>query len=465
MRRTGASIILLAGLIVLPGRVLAQSAAAPAASVDPVAEVRAKLAAAEAAHPGNTPEIADALMALVQRERITRQIGPETDALAQRALDVSSAAAGKDSILYASALASRAKLYVSEDRPEQGRPLAEQALEIARRVAPGTNDMAMVADALDKICWALHDKPCALHAAEEAVAAIRASGPGNDLYLASMLQDMAQIQLTMQDVAGARAAMIESAAIVDRQDKPAPSMAVLESNAGAFFSRQNQPDEAMVHLKKSLALSEKLYGPDSVQVAYATRNLGGLDEKLGRSRESAEQYDRALALFRKWYGPTHTYTANAEEDYARALAQWGTLPQALDLALHAQKSYREYSTLCLRVMPMRQALELVKSTSTPVNVALSIVARHPELGTAAVYQEEIRSRGLVAEEMARRQASLNRSNDPQIAELLKELDNERSAAIKSSGSTATGAENLQAYNDSTVRMEHIERTLAERQQF
>jgi CHAT domain-containing protein len=465
MDRWRHSVLAFAVIALLPLAAGARPQAPEGPALDPVAEARANLAATEAAHPGNSPELVNALLEMVQRERVVRKTSPETMELAKRALTVAEAVQGKESTLYAQALAGMAKLDLSENHPEMGRPKAEQALEIARRTAPGSRALAEVADALDKICFALADNACALSAAEQAVAAERASHAPDELYLASMLQDLGQIRLRVHDSAGARAAVLESVAIVDRQTTPQRAMAVLESNAGAFFSLTGQQAEAAVHLNKAMALSASLYGPDSIQVGYALDHLGLMYARAGRFGDAVPLMERSLDLHRKWYGAEHDQTAILESQYARLLAANGKLSEALQRAIEAHTSQRNYFSLAVRVMPEGQALALAERESQALDLGLSVVVRNPDAGLEPVFQEEIRSRAQVAEEMALRQASLNRSNDPEIAALLKQLDKERSAVLDSSGagkSETPGNGIQQAYTDATVRMNRIERELAER---
>ena len=88
-----------------------QPAAAPPADsnpqpiADPVAEARAELRAAEAAHPGNTVEVANALNKLVGIEVQERGDIQESQGLANRELAVAEAVAGKRSKLYVAASA------------------------------------------------------------------------------------------------------------------------------------------------------------------------------------------------------------------------------------------------------------------------------------------------------------------------------------------------------------------------
>jgi CHAT domain-containing protein len=197
-------------------------------------------------------------------------------------------------------------------------------------------------------------------------------------------------------------------------------------------------------------------------VGYSDGYLAELYMAQGRMKEATQMLDDALTLFRHWYGPTHLRTTDMERSYAGILAASGSLNRALELALQAHVSRREAFSLAVRVLPERQALAFGMNTADSIGIALSIVSKHPDLGTPQVYQEVIRSRALVAEEMAKRQASLNRSNDPEIAAMLAELDKERAAALKSTSSSQNGQGVQQVYTDALTQMEKLERQLAER---
>jgi CHAT domain-containing protein len=443
----------------------AAQGSAPAGPQNPEPEVlvqaRATLAAAEAEHPGNTVEVANALTNLVQRETVARRISDETLELSKRALAVSEAAQGRQSTLYAFALSGLAKVYVAMDHPELGRPLVEQAVEIAQRTAPGTLDLAQIADAWDKVCFALGDRPCSLRAGQMAIAAVRAAPGDHDLYLASMLQDQAQNLLGALDSSGARAAVEESVAIIDRQARPAPSMAVLEANAGLFFSIAGQTDESLIHLKKALELSSTFYGADSVQTGYAYINLASLNSSLGDFDAAFAEWDKGLSLIRKWYGPTHTRTSHNETAYAGALIAGGRLPEAVDMALRAHQAYRQNFSLSIRVLPEAQALAFARTQGDSLDLAVSVVVSHSEIQPASVYQEEIRSRALVAEEMAQRQVALNRNDDPEVARLLNELDAERATLLSARSASQPGTATSLA-SVAAGKMEQTERALAER---
>ena len=451
-------------LFAADAQLLQGQAAVQNETADPIVQARERLAAAQSAHPVNRADVTNGLILLSLRLRISGKHADEAYEVAQQAVTAAEAVEGKESILYARALANLGKIYETMDHPEKGRPLAEQALEIAQKMAPGTHDLAEVADALGQLCLTLHDVPCALHADEEAVTAERASHYENELYLASMLQDLAELRRRTGDLEGTRAAMLESLTIVDRQPKATPAMAVLESNAGSYFLGVNQPEEAFAHLKKALEYSAAIYGEDSIQVARASEFLAAYYVGSGSIPEGRAQYEKALAICRKWYGPSHTMTARMEVSDADLLAAMGNHAEALGLALHAQQSQREYFSLAVRVLPERQALALERIIHPALNIALTLVNQDPTLDVRDVYQEEIRSRALVAEEMAQRRVSLNRNNDAEISLLLEELDKKRATLFAAREAKKQDEHLLLQIFDLNNQMEVIERKLAERSQ-
>jgi CHAT domain-containing protein len=73
----------------------------------------------------------------------------------------------------------------------------------------------------------------------------------------------------------------------------------------------------------------------------------------------------------------------------------------------------------------------------------------------------MRSRALVADEMARRQRNLNQANDPEVARLIAELNQARSAVIDAQNSANATDQGRESVRLATEKMETIERALAE----
>jgi CHAT domain-containing protein len=97
-----------------------------------------------------------------------------------------------------------------------------------------------------------------------------------------------------------------------------------------------------------------------------------------------------------------------------------------------------------------------------LDTSISVVLKHSDLPSAAIYQELIRSRALVADEMARRQENLNSNNDPETSRLLGELNQARSDLLAASNSAPDKISRADKVSAASGRMEKIERELAER---
>ena len=95
-----------------------------------------------------------------------------------------------------------------------------------------------------------------------------------------------------------------------------------------------------------------------------------------------------------------------------------------------------------RTLPERQALAYDATRPHGLDTSVSVLLKHRDLPSGEIYQEVVRSRALVADEMARRQKNLNSDNDPETGRLLKELNQARIDIFgqnsKSQGADKTG---------------------------
>jgi len=441
---------------------IAQQAQSPAATV-PAAhsleEGRAHLQAAEAAHPGNTEEVADALIELVYDETMASAVNGETLALAERATAVAEAAKGKESSLYALATAARSRVLLMMDRPELARPLAEEAVRIEQTIGASGQDLSDAAAALSLACEHDGDKACTLKMAEVQVAAMRSVKDGPPLDLATALVGLMHARRINADMIGGRAAADEATALADRAETGTPEWAIIENNVGGFYMLAGDFEKALAHLKKSMAMSTALYGPDSTMASGVIANLAYVEMCLGHSSDALAYYAQARILFAQNYGVTQSLTARIEAGYGYALGALGRDREAIDVEVKAHQLQREHIRLAIRLMPEQEALTMVNTSSESFNAAVSLATRDPEIGAEPVYQEVVRSRSLVAEEMAQRQAVLNRKLDPGVDALQQQFKQDEKAVMELQG-TAQAGRPATALRDATARMEQTERELA-----
>ena len=432
-----------------------QSAAAPAAN-DPVAAAQDALRAAEAAHPGNTVEVAQALDKLASATMAAGVTDASTLELAKREMAVAEAAAGPRSKLFVTALTTASGVSVEVNQSSEARVLAERALEIAKTEFPDAVEFAYAANALSDACEALGDRTCALNAGDAAIAEERKAGAAQEWDLVGSLSSRSADRDLTRDSAGAGEDMEEALAIAHRvrPDNDADT-GILESNAGTHYLRSQEFVKAIPHFQKSLEIIEKAYGPDSPVLQSIRGNLAEMYTRTG-------QFDLAWQNFKIALSNKHQTMFNlawSRRGYAQSLAAGGELQSAIEEGLGSSRMGREIFVLQARTLPEQQALSLYALRPSGLNVALSVIARHPDLASDDIFQEVARSRALVTEEMARRERNLNANSDPEVARLLKEMDAARADLLALEHDKA-GSDDTIA--QATSRMDAIERALAER---
>jgi len=437
-------------------------AAQQAASVDSpafkdLARAHAKVSAIESAHPGNSIELAEALHELAGLVSIGEFPNAEALPLANREVAVAMAVAGAQSTAYANGLSDTAEVYEDQNQLAEARPFAEQAYEIAHKLKDEETELH-VSQVLADICNALGDFACSLRVDEAAIAIERKPGPDHDWNLAATLSNLGDVKERMGDTAGAGAAIVESLAAALRSHPNDPLVAIIESNVGTYYLRQQKFSEAISHLNRAIEISTQTYGPNNADVLRIISNLADIYSRSGQFPLAWKTYEQTIGN----RSQTLDTVARLRVNYARSLASGGSLQAAIDEGLLAARMGRESFVLQARTLPERQALAYSEHRPKGLDAALSVLARHPEIPSANVYQEVVRSRALVADEMARREKNLNATNDPEIARRLKEMGEARVELLGLEAIAPGEQAKSRNLAEATERMEKIERALAER---
>jgi CHAT domain-containing protein/tetratricopeptide (TPR) repeat protein len=418
---------------------------------------RAQVSAVEAAHPGNTVELADALDKLVDSQTDASAVDAGTLADVTRELQVAEAAAGPRSKPYVDAMGRKVDGLVDLSRAADARPLAEQSVAIAEKEFPNTEQHSRVVDALGYTCIHLGDMPCALHAYEESLAITRKVGGPDNPDLVSALNNLGSIKFSMGDIDGANATDEEALTLAYRLMPNDHHIGILENNLGAHYTDVQKFDLAAQHLNRAHDLLSQFYGPDSPMVMQLDHNLANLYTRTGQFPQAWKAYELSLSN----HYEVLDMQAVVHLLFSQSLAEGGDPARAVQEGLTSARVSREIFVLQARTLPERQALAYSAKRPPGLDMAVSVVQKHPELPTADIYQEVIRSRALVADEMARRQRNLNASNDPQIAGLLKDLNQARTDLLAAEHPPAHKAFDPDVVSADQAKMEKIERSLAE----
>jgi len=430
-------------------------------SVASLAGARELLARVEKRYPGdNTQKLAMALAVVVEYETAEGNTTGETVALADRAIRVAENAEGKESSIYAIALAVRARVYGALDHPELGRPMAEEAFQIENRVQHDLGDYVTVAEGLVSVCQTQSDSLCEDKTLGAQLAAIHADPVNGHRFLVSTLIFSISTRHFRKDYERARPYAEELEALAEKEETNNYNWITAEHTLSQYYEDASDYPKAYEHARKAVEMGAAVHGPDSQLDSTVISNLAWLEMALGHGDESQKTYQRVIGLYLRRWGPDHSRTADVRAVYAQVLEAAGRHREALDMALESHHIKREYVRLAIRLMPERQALALSDTHSPSFNTLVSIGVNNPDVGGATVYQEVVRSRALVAEEMALRAAGLSRAHDPAVALLEDELENRRRTVMQLQGGAPRTKDN--ALPEAIERMEQIERDLAAR---
>ncbi|CAN0234238.1 unnamed protein product [Scytosiphon promiscuus] len=119
--------------------------------------------------------------------------------------------------------------------------------------------------------------------------------------------------------------------------EPMESVAYTNWAAGRLFELQGKFEEAEPLYKRSLAIDEKVYGPDHPEVATDLNNWAGLLESQGKLEDADPLYVRVLEILGATVGEEHPNYASALNNRAELLRAQGNYAEAVPLNERATK--------------------------------------------------------------------------------------------------------------------------------
>jgi CHAT domain-containing protein len=423
-----------------------------------VAEARAELRAAEAAHPGNTVEVANALNKLVGIEVQERGDIQESQVMANRELAVAEAVAGKRSKLYVAALGDITFIDVVLSKPVEALKAGRLAVEIAEKEFPESEEFVSTSRMLAYACVTLGDLTCAVHADEAALAVSRRLVSEDKWALITSLASLGDAKRAQGDWTGAVAASEEALDLAERLYPNDERVPILETNAGSDCIYAQEFSRAIAHFKHATEMVKQIYGPESPLIESIRNQMAGVYSRTGEFATAWQLYVETDDSARM----SIDERILSHVGFARSLASGGELQHSIEESLRSAAMGRERFVLQARSLPERQALAYNAQRAKGLDVALSVLQSHSGMSSAAIYQELVRSRSMVADEMARRQKNLNANNDPEVARLLAEMDKARADLLAQQNAKSAQPNESDAIAQATGRMEKIESELAER---
>jgi len=246
-----------------------------------------------------------------------------------------------------------------------------------------------------------------------------------------------------------------------------PEVAAAATNLAYVLFQTGDEVAARSLYERALGIWEKALGADHPRVALALCNLASVYVHDGKYDEAGSLLRRALAIQVKDLGPEHPDTASTLMKLAEVNVRAGSSLEAFRTAARGEDIWREHMRLTARALPERQALAYAASGGAALDVMLSIASTHPEDSamTTIAWNDVIRARGTVFDEMAARHQVASATDDQEIVALTRSLSaaRERLAAAVVRGIRGDTPERYRRMLDEArSEKDRAERDLAEK---
>ena len=242
--------------------------------------------------------------------------------LFERAFAISERAYGPDHIALGRLSFNAARNALRRDDPGRAREYLERALAIfEKQYGP---EHPMIGNTLSSLGMAerfLGRYAEAQPRFERAIAVLeKAVGPDHE-WVANAVNDLGLLMWQLGDYSRARAAYERSLKIwtakgSSQAGAPLNNLAILARRTGDYV-------EARGLYERSIAMKEKSFGPDHVEVALAVHNLGNLLGDVGDHAAARRLFERAIAIRTAKLGPSHSLVASSRYGRATSLAGLG----------------------------------------------------------------------------------------------------------------------------------------------
>lgn len=433
---------------------------------------RRQVAQAEEARPPSEEAIADALDALAEvMLQNGRGADRESQEIAARAVALRARLNGPDDLKSAVSLRNQGKLLIVAGDYQAARGILERALAMRKRALPP--DEPLVAQSLGDLGGVLTltaDYAGARALFEQSVAIYRQVEPGG-ASLSRQLANFATVRQQLGDVAGAAALLQEAIEIRDKARVPDdPGLAyLLLLLADSKFFFQGDAMAARPIYERALALEKDSLPPTHYIVGMTLRGLGAVHLQQKDYKESRRYFERSLAIQtmglgaehpviasistllafarlgmgdaagarailertldaqERTIGRRHPETGMTEGNLACVLFSVGDYRGALDRALEAESIWRRHFLDTARGLPQEDALRFEPKNHEGLDMGWVVLTRTgsgPPMpaDVMRVWDQTIRARAMVLDEMGRRHHAVAEAATPEVAILGGRLD-------------------------------------------
>ena len=288
---------------------------------------------------------------------------------------------------------------------------------------PDTLGIAIVTDELGLAYKDLGDYDQALASHRKARALAEAYSQPDSVMLRNLAINHGETLRAKGDLEAARAEF-ERGLVLDKALGLASKEGeiAIEHDLGLVAQQQGRSAEAVAHLTRAIELKLPRTGEDGIGSVLIARAMAEHDAGLADSARADLVRTRAIA--ERTVGAQAMFTAQVDMLIAQMDAERGDSAQAFDRALAAETMARARLKETVRYLSERQARAYALARPRALNLVLSLAAaRSGDRETRRrAWDCLMRSRGLVLDELAARQAGLRgEARDSAIAELEQRL--------------------------------------------
>jgi len=388
---------------------------------------------------------------------------PAARAHAERMLSMAEKSGGPGAIANAS-------INLGNDLSSQGdfasaRAYLEKALAIFQRISPNGMGGPKALSNIATTFYLQGDLVSALEYRQRVVAILEEKDKGGSLGTAMELSGLGDILLAQGKFSSAADNYRRA---LEMREKATPE-SLFVSNSLADLARLERARKnsslTMEYDLRALKLGQKSC-PNSWCVPGILNDLGELAYEQGDLATSESYLRQAVDIREKSLGPAHPDLARSLNDLALTVAALGKTPEALEMALRAERIGADHLRVSVRTLSERQALAYEGIRASGLDVALSLTAgANAPAARSEVFDAVIHSRALVFDELAARHRSAYGSGDPEVKQLADQLASARAqlATLVFRGAEPGKADAYRKVLDNARdRKEKAERMLAEK---
>ena len=211
---------------------------------------------------------------------------------------------------------------------------AEATLLEASRVAGEIKDSLIAAKAMTWLIWVVGYQQArykeALVFAHDAQVMLGVAG-GNEILRAQIVKNIGVVRRYMGDYDGALSCYRKSLAIFEKLLGPEhPSVGSTYNNMGIVYKRQGEYTQALEAFMKTLAIDKRSLGPKHPSVGSTLNNIGLVYRRQGNLKQALDAFQSAIAIREKSQGHNHSGIANPIFNLGNIYADKGDYDKALE---------------------------------------------------------------------------------------------------------------------------------------